>query len=103
MKIKKGKGEEDHTDVFILVHPITWATSSPLQPLVRISTNSIKVYNQITQYPILNPTRLSSIPLCCSPPHKMHTHSANAVHHYIFECKHNNTTIKLQVSSNWSA
>jgi len=31
-----------------------------------------KVYNQITQDPILNPTRLSSTPLCSSPPHKMH-------------------------------
>jgi len=39
----------------------------------------------------LEPTRLSSIPLCSSPPHKMLTHSAIAVHHCRFEC---NTTIQ---------
>jgi len=53
--------------------------------------------------PNLEPYKIVFYPLCSFPPHKMHTHSANAVSHCRFKCKHNNTTIELQVSPNCNA
>jgi len=54
--LKEQGKKKNHTSLFILVHPTTWATSNPLQNLARISTNSINVYNQ-------NPLKTQSLTL----------------------------------------
>jgi len=60
-----------------MVHPTTWATSSPLQPLVKISTNSITVYEKITPEPILN-LQDCLLPPCAVPHHTRCTHTVQS-------------------------
>jgi len=64
-KLKK-RGKRRLHRCFYTSSPATWATSSPLLPLTRISTNLNKVYKQITLESFLNPTRRASTPLCSS-------------------------------------
>jgi len=53
-----GKGREDNTMIFILIHSSSRATSSPLHNNAKISTKITSLHTQTHSRTILNPTRL---------------------------------------------